>query len=232
MNCPVSLSLGAYALGSLAGHERELVAAHLPDCAQCRDELAGMAGVVGLLHRLSTPVETLPDAPPPAAAEPVASRHAAGTAARRSSRVMVAVAAAVVVLGVTGVLTGLMRGGDSSPTRDLAASATWSTRDDASGVAATARLQPQQWGTSVRLRLTHLPSRLECRLVVTRVNGSGQTIGSWRSGYHGSVTVPASTALSPRDIATLDVVTGAGDRLVRLTPSSKSPAATDRPATT
>ena len=44
MTCPLSLSLGAYALGSLTGREREDVAAHLRDCMQCRDELAGMAG--------------------------------------------------------------------------------------------------------------------------------------------------------------------------------------------
>ncbi len=210
MTCPLSLSLGAYALGSLTGREREDVAAHLRDCTQCRDELAGMAGVVGLLHRLSVPSE--PTARP---------------ARWRRPKVLMAVVSAVIVLAITGVLTGPLIGlvrGDRTPTRDVATSATWSARDPASGVAASASMQPQQWGTSVQLRLTHLPARLECRLVVTRIDGSGQTIGTWLSGYRGSVTVPAATAVSQADIANLDVVTTTGDRLVRLVPQKSASA--------
>ena len=74
MTCPLSLSLGAYALGSLTGREREDVAAHLRDCTQCRDELADMAGVVGLLHRLSVPSEA--DPLPAQAGAVIASEHA------------------------------------------------------------------------------------------------------------------------------------------------------------
>jgi hypothetical protein len=222
MTCPLGLSLGAYALGSLTGREREDVAAHLRDCLQCRDELAGMAGVVGLLHRLSVPSETAPDSLPPQAGAVISPEHTAKRARWRRPKVLMTAVTAV-VLAITGVLTvpqtGLVRG-DRTSTRDVATSATWSARDPASGVVASARMQPQQWGTSVQLRLTHLPARLECRLVVTRMDGSGQTIGTWRSGYRGSVTVPAATAVSPADIATLDVVTTAGDRLVRLAPGS------------
>jgi hypothetical protein len=218
MTCPLSLSLGAYALGSLTGRERQDVAAHLRDCTQCRDELAGMAGVVGLLHRLSVP------------SEPTAKR-----ARWHGPKVLMAVVTAVIVLAITGVLTGPLTGlvrGDRTSTRDVATSATWSTRDPASGVAATASMQPQQWGTSVQLRLTHLPARLECHLVVTRIDGSGQTIGTWLSGYRGSVTVPAATSVSQADIANLDVVTTTGDRLVRLVPDSQKSASANGKGTT
>jgi anti-sigma factor RsiW len=222
MTCPLSLSLGAYALGSLTGRERQDVAAHLLDCTDCRDELAGMAGVVGLLHRLSVASE-----PPP--------EHPTERAHRRRPKVLVVAVTAVIAVAITGLLigsvTGLVRG-DRTSTRDVAQSATWSARDPASGVAASASMQPQQWGTSVQLRLTHLPARLECRLVVTRTNGSGQTIGTWRSGYRGSVTVPAATAVSRADIATLDVVTTTGDRLVRLVPRSQTSASANQKGTT
>ena len=93
-------------------------------------------------------------------------------------------------------------------------------------------MQPEQWGTSVQLRLTHLRARLECRLVVTRIDGSGQTIGTWLSGYRGSVTVPTATAVSQADIANLDVVTTTGDRLVRLIPDSQKSAPTKGKGTT
>jgi len=233
MTCPVSLCLGAYALGSLTGREREDVAAHLRDCAPCRDELAGMAGVVGLLHRLSVPSEAEPL--PQQAGAAVASEHATKRACWRRPKVLMAAVTAVIVLAITGLVTGPMSGpgrSDRTPIRDVGASATWSARDPASGVAASASMHSQRWGTSVQLRLTHLPARLECHLVVTRIDGSGQTIGTWRSGYRGSVTVPAATAVSQPDIATLDVVTTTGDRLVRLDPVSKLPAPASEKGTT
>jgi anti-sigma factor RsiW len=234
MTCPLSLSLGAYALGSLTGRERQDVAAHLLDCTDCRDELAGMAGVVGLLHRLSVASEPAPDPSPPRTGA-VASAHTAERAHRRRPKILVVAVTAVIALAITGLLTGSLTGlvrGDRTSSRDVALSATWSARDPASGVAASASMQPEQWGTSVQLRLTHLPARLECRLVVTRTNGSGQTIGTWRSGYRGSVTVPAATAVSRADIATLDVVTTSGDRLVRLVPGSQTSAPPDQKGTT
>jgi anti-sigma factor RsiW len=235
MTCPLGLSLGAYALGSLTGREREDVAAHLRDCTQCRDELAGMAGVVGLLHRLSVPSETAPDPFPPQAGAAIDSEHRAKRARWRRPKILMAAVAAVVGLAIIGVLSGPLTGlvrGDGTSTREVATSATWSARDPASGVAASASMRPQQWGTSVQLRLTHLPARLECHLVVTRMSGSGQTIGTWRSGYRGSVTVPAATAVPPADIATLEVVTTTGDRLVRLAPGSPTSAPAREKATT
>jgi hypothetical protein len=235
MTCPVSLSLGAYAFGSLTGREREDVAAHVLECTRCRDELAGMAGVVGLLHRLSVRSESSPDPSPPQAGAAITSETARERADRPWPKILVAAVTAVVVLAISAVLTGQLIGlvrGDRTSTRDVAQSATWSARDPASGVTARADVQPQQWGTSVQLRLTHLPAGLVCRLVVTRMNGSGQTIGTWRSGYRGSVTVPASTALSPADIASLDVVATTGDRLVRLAPGQQKSAPAGEKGTT
>jgi hypothetical protein len=194
-----------------------------------------MAGVVGLLHRLSVPSETAPDQLPAQAGAVIASENAAKRARWRRPKGLMAAVAAVVALAIAGVPTGPLTGivrDDRTFTRDVAASATWSARDPASGVAASASMQPEQWGTSVRLRLTHLPARLECRLVVTRMHGSGQTIGTWRSGYRGSVTVPAATAVSRADIATLDVVTTTGDRLVRLVPGSQTSAPASEKGTT
>jgi anti-sigma factor ChrR (cupin superfamily) len=60
MTCPLSVSLGAYALGALTGREKDNVAAHLTDCTQCQDELAGIAGVVGLLHRQTVETRRCP----------------------------------------------------------------------------------------------------------------------------------------------------------------------------
>ncbi|MGH3279021.1 MAG: anti-sigma factor family protein, partial [Trebonia sp.] len=54
MDCPEArISLGVYVLGAIDPAERALVDAHLSTCRECRDELAGLAGLPALLARVS-----------------------------------------------------------------------------------------------------------------------------------------------------------------------------------
>jgi predicted anti-sigma-YlaC factor YlaD len=54
MDCgEARISLGVYVLGSIDPAERSLVDAHLSTCQDCRDELAGLAGLPALLARVS-----------------------------------------------------------------------------------------------------------------------------------------------------------------------------------
>jgi len=46
-------SLGVYVLGAIDPAERGLVDAHLATCRDCRDELAGLAGLPALLARVN-----------------------------------------------------------------------------------------------------------------------------------------------------------------------------------
>src|SRR5262245_8206442 len=46
-------SLGVYVLGAIDPAERALVDAHLLTCPDCRDELAGLAGLPALLARVN-----------------------------------------------------------------------------------------------------------------------------------------------------------------------------------
>jgi anti-sigma factor RsiW len=55
----VGALLGVYLTGAIAPDDRFVLTRHLATCGQCRDELAGLAGLPGLLRR----------APGPAAAE-------------------------------------------------------------------------------------------------------------------------------------------------------------------
>ena len=45
-------ALGVYVLGAIDPAERALVDAHVAGCADCRDELAGLAGLPALLARV------------------------------------------------------------------------------------------------------------------------------------------------------------------------------------
>ncbi|MFG2521661.1 zf-HC2 domain-containing protein [Streptomyces sp. NPDC048527] len=47
--------VGAYVLGGLEERERRLFERHLTGCAECRDELAGLTPVLGLLRRTTLP---------------------------------------------------------------------------------------------------------------------------------------------------------------------------------
>jgi anti-sigma factor RsiW len=54
MECPEArISLGVYVLGAIDPAERAQVDAHLTTCRECRDELAGLAGLPALLSRVS-----------------------------------------------------------------------------------------------------------------------------------------------------------------------------------
>src|SRR5215469_12388756 len=44
--------LGVYVVGAIEPHERSLVDAHLNQCYGCREELAGLAVLPALLHRI------------------------------------------------------------------------------------------------------------------------------------------------------------------------------------
>jgi len=55
MDCPdARLSLGVYVLGAIDPADRALVDSHLATCRDCRDELAGLAGLPALLARVSS----------------------------------------------------------------------------------------------------------------------------------------------------------------------------------
>jgi hypothetical protein len=49
----IRFDLGAYVLGSIGAADRNAVGAHLACCADCRDELAELAGLPGLLSRVT-----------------------------------------------------------------------------------------------------------------------------------------------------------------------------------
>src|SRR6185295_10124746 len=119
------LSLGAYVLGALDPMERARFEEHLESCRACREELVQMAGLPGLLSRVS-----LEDAldPPSAAPSPVRRRR---FAAIGSVAAAAAVAAALFLALVTG-------GNSDSPNRPQTVAAT----NQRTGVSAKMAVRP------------------------------------------------------------------------------------------
>jgi len=58
----MNTELASYALGSLPIAEHARVQQHVADCPACRDELADLAGVIGVLRRITKEqIDSLPD---------------------------------------------------------------------------------------------------------------------------------------------------------------------------
>jgi hypothetical protein len=231
MDCPEArVSLGVFVLGAIDPAERTLVDGHLATCRDCRDELAGLAGLPALLARVSTEEAialSATDGPPAAAtpeeAEPPRELLATVldlTQARRRRRhwreAALGVAAALVI--AAGVFGGLRLG--SSPAQPPAAiganvgspTGPWQTVVGRSGtMTATVSYRPMGWGTELATKVSGIPVGTSCQLWVTDAAGHRVLAGSWvTDSAEGTVYYPSSTGVVARAMAGLEVTVGSG----------------------
>jgi Putative zinc-finger len=218
MTCPVSTSLGAYLLGSLDSREREEIERHLVSCAECREEIIGLAPLPGMLSRIVPDELREPAERPPLAAvtAPVARRRRS-LGRRRSLAAIATTAVVAAALAVTGTLAaGTLRSGRPEPAPGAQSAITLSGTDPRSHIVATAALTASSWGTGVQLQLRGVAPRQRCRLVVHAGDGRAETASTWSWTYADTVTIPGATSIAPPDIAGMDVVAADGHPLVHL----------------
>jgi anti-sigma factor RsiW len=203
-------ALGVYVLGAIDPAERSQVDRHVTGCRECRDELAGLAGLPALLSRVSADEVgriSLEDAdaapvgatPPGDLLESALSLTAARR--RRQHRWQAAAAAAAAVVAAAGIVAGL-RLASGAPASASAPPASWPTARTTSalsGVTATLRYDREPWGTAMDIQVIGVPSGTTCQLWVTDAQGvhlavSGWTVanGSATAWYAGSTWVTAS----------------------------------------
>jgi hypothetical protein len=214
--------LGVYVLGAIDPAERSQVDAHLPGCAECREELAGLAGLPALLGRVrfdeaariaGLSNERLPPGDPGAGTlvgpgdtenvvelAPLLDRMARRRRTNRW-RGLVAAAAVVVVAAGTGIGVAEMAGGGAS-----AVTATsrghWDTAtatDPTTHAKVVVRYTGMLWGTSLHTEVYGIPAGTTCEFWVLEVGGHKQQAGSWTvvstwrdAWYAGSSSVPQS----------------------------------------
>ncbi|HEY7143773.1 MAG TPA: hypothetical protein VH637_05950 [Streptosporangiaceae bacterium] len=220
MTCPITVRLGVYALGAADAAERLLLESHVVTCQACRDELAGLEPLPGLLARV--PVSLLAVDPAPARPN---GRAAAGSATRAGSTRArkarpaparrwrsVAGAAAAAAIGVAGGFW-LAQPGASPPasiTRAAGsppAAITLSGANPVTHVRVTITLTGTSWGTGIRLLASGLPLNQPCRLIVRSRTGGTEVAGAWNAWSVGPVSIPASAGWRPADISSLQVAT-------------------------
>jgi predicted anti-sigma-YlaC factor YlaD len=217
-------SLGVYVLGAIEPGDRAQVDEHLATCADCREELASLAGLPALLRRVPTAeAERLAVAEAGSAAEETPSDHllptllARTTQARRVRRWReLAAAAAVVVLALgagAGGASLLGSGPAAAPSSAQGhASSTWHTVsavDAHTGATLTVKYASMHWGTTMAVQVAGVPAGTVCQFLVTDTHGHRFVVGGWRVEYQGRpVWYPASTSLTDTSLHSFQVTAG------------------------
>jgi hypothetical protein len=233
MDCAEArISLGVYVLGAIDPAERALVDAHLATCRDCRDELAGLAGLPALLARVSTEEAialAMTDGPPPGMfEEPEPPRELLATvidltaARRRRRRLLEAglgIAAALII--AVGVFGGLRLG--SGPAQNSTANGQYPGQADgpwktatgsSSGMTATVTYRSMGWGTQLAAEVNGIPIGTSCKLWVIGTDGSRTLAGSWvTDDREGTVWYPASTGLQSGGVRGFQVTVGKTERI-------------------
>jgi hypothetical protein len=234
MDCPEArISLGVYVLGAIDPAERALVDAHLSTCQECRDELAGLAGLPALLARISKEeaiaLADTGDSPFPLAEveSPEPPRELLATvldltAARRRRRrwrdaSLATVAAAIVAVGVFG---GLQLG--SSPAQPTATAGAQqnlyvgqangpmqTVTGQSGGITATVAYSSMGWGTEFDTKVKGIPIGTHCQLWVIDSSGNRHLASDWMTdNLEGTVWYPGSVGMPIKDISAFEVTAG------------------------
>ena len=212
-------ALGVYVLGAIDPAERSVVDAHLSTCPECREELAGLAGLPALLHRIPVgeaqqladdDVDELPGAEMPSE-EMLRSLLARTTRARQARlwRGLAAAAAVVLVAGVAGAAgwSATHHGDEDAGSSAVAAHFTSATATNpATHVAATVRYAAQDWGTVLDTTVKNVPTGARCQLVVTDSSGHRMVVGGWTTTYdEAGVWYPGSAPVALDSVRSFEI---------------------------
>jgi hypothetical protein len=207
-------SLGVYVVGAIDPAERTMVDLHLAGCPDCREELAGLAGLPALLGRVPVaeaaqiagfpPERTGPGLPPdagPAEEEiltPLLARAAQRRRASRWRNLAAAAAVALIAAGGAAGATQLAQGSGHSSVAfvnwDHASATTPGTH-----VTADIKYHSQPWGTQLIAQVSGIKPGTTCEFWVKDAHGSESLAGSWtvasgwqNESYTASVATPAA----------------------------------------
>ena len=204
-------SAAAYVLGALPAVERSEFETHLPTCPDCRQTLADMAGIPGLLSRV-TPADLADPVPVPDTLVPGLLR-AVRRSGRRRRLAVAALSAAAVVLAIAGTVAVVDRS-DDEPGVAMTAVVD-------SPVSATAELVAHKWGTEVTMDCRYAEKSEWSRpyaLVAVGDDGAELEIATWTVGPGKTASVSGSVPLQPDRINSIEVRTTSGKALLRLSP--------------
>jgi hypothetical protein len=216
------LELGAYLLGALDAADRARVAAHLEACSECRDDLAELAPLPGLLARIPGEDLLAGATESPGNAERLLAQIARIRRRRRRVVASLAGACAAVAVGIVGTQAVLQR--SAGPRGIVVAAANASSH-----VSGRATLLATPEGTTVEAAITGVRPGTRCQLIVLGLDGRREIAATWQANYEGMATVTGASALTPGQIRELVVSAQPGSALLvipRMLPPGHSATAT------
>jgi hypothetical protein len=202
--------LGVYVVGAIEPGERAAVDAHLNHCYECREELAGIAPLPALLHRVSSEdaERILLNSPPPFdPAEPSAqmldSLLERVGARRRTKRVRwLFTAAAAIVIAVGGAfgVSEAIAPHQHQPVVDVATASK-------GPLAVTVRYGQSSWGgTHMSVRVSGFKPWTSCKFWVLAKDGSRHLAGGWIVGPGGEkLWYPAQSHVPETKVAGFEI---------------------------
>ena len=202
-------SLGVYVLGAIDPAERALVDAHLLTCRDCRDELAGLAGLPALLARVNpdeisriraddTVRAVTEDRPPE---ELIGTVLDLAEARRRRNRWRFLAAAAAVVAIAGGLFGGLSSIGNTRTVTVPAALGTtgWETvqaTGSATGASASVAYKHELWGEAFQVLADRIPLGTTCQMWVVHPDGTRTQVMGWTTARDEGMTWYAGSMAS------------------------------------
>jgi hypothetical protein len=220
------LALGVYVLGAIDPAERALVDAHLVTCRDCRDELAGLAGLPALLARVN-PDEIsriraddtvragshagADDRPP---GELIGTVLDLAEARRRRTRWRFLASAAAVVAIAGGLFGGLSSIGTTRtvPIPVSPVGTNWETVEATSsvtGASASVAYSHELWGDAFEVLVDHIPVGTTCQLWVVHPDGTRTQVASWTTAKdEGNVWYSGSLAATAQPISKFQITAG------------------------
>jgi len=208
-------SAAAYVLGALPAGERSAFETHLTDCPDCRQAVAELAGIPGLLSRVS-PDDLADPVPVPDTLVPGLLRAVRRTGRRRRV-VVAALSAAAVLLAVAGTAVVVHRSPDTPTTVAM----TTMKPVVESPVTASAALVRHAWGTEIRMKCRYAETSEWSRpydLVAVDDNGTSYNLATWVVGPGKTASVSGSVPVQPQHIDRLEIRLASGQPLLRLSP--------------
>jgi hypothetical protein len=216
----------AYVLGALPPADRREFEDHLKICAACAGSVSELAGLPGLMSRVSIDQLTAEAEPVPETLLPSLAR--AVQRERRRRRLTVGAAAAVAACLIAVGTVAITRPGSPARAPVTSASTLSGTANlplsavVPSPVTASARLVDMAWGTRIDLTCVYrVPqfypaSGTPYAMVVIDRKGAAQQVATWKALPNRELTVMGASSRARRDIAAVEIRTAEGQTILRL----------------
>ena len=217
----------AYILGALSPADRREFEDHLRFCASCASSVGELAGLPGLMSRVSIDQLTAEPEPVPDTLLPSLAR--AVRRERRRRLLAVGASAAAVACLVTGGALAIT--GPGSPAQPPVTSPASTSPGSAvlaltpvvpSPVTAGARLVDMAWGTRIDLTCSYRSqglypaSGIPYAMVVIDRDGAAEQVATWKALPNRELTVMGASSKARRDIAAVEIRTMSGRTILRL----------------